>query len=106
MALGGTPVIGEYVNYYIALADGTNVAGEVGTADLGLAETSRRFLLTPVASIRIATTTVNSLHSVFFTFKVPMRFFSFVVYNATSQAFQASTSVHKCTAYPTPTVIQ
>lgn len=99
--LTGTLVIPSQVEFYVAVGDGTNVAGEVGTADAALASSDKRRNLRPLGVLAVDQTTQNvTMTAIFDGVYLPQRYFSLVIWNATGIALTTSTSVHRCVGTP------
>jgi hypothetical protein len=101
VSLNGTNVVGDTVELYLATSDGTNVDGEVGTADAALATAKRNNLLL-MGLLIVDQVTTNTVMTASGSVFVPDRYFSLGLWNATSLPFQTSTSAHKCSLTPMP----
>lgn len=93
-ALTGTNVVGAAIEIYTFCSDGTNVGGEVGTADAAFA-TDKRNNAKPIGLLGVDQVTTNTLMtSDALLVLIPTRYFSIGIWNATTLPFQTSTSVH------------
>jgi len=91
---GGTPVVGETVDLYIAESDGTREDGKVGTADAAVSDLDKLLNLTYIGSVIIETTTADTVHVGSGKFTISQRFYSLVVHNAATDALATDTGEH------------
>lgn len=104
-SLNGASTVGQSIEYYIITSDGTRIDGEVGTADAALTVEKRRNLtLMGIVTVDQTTTNVTMTTSGFV--YVPDRYISLGTWNATSLAFEASTTKHGCNLIPMPPELQ
>lgn len=99
LQLTGTNVVGEVVEFYVALSDGTNAQGALGTSDAALA-TDKRKNLTLIGVLVVDQTTTNTTMVAHGTVDIYTRYFSLGVWNATALALKTDTAVHGCTFTP------
>jgi hypothetical protein len=99
--LTGTNVIGETVEWYLSSSDGTNPDGQIGTADAALV-TGKRNNLIALGVLVVDQVTTNTTMTVSGTVRVPDRYVSLGVWDASSLPFKTDTAVHGCTLTPVP----
>ena len=104
-SLTGTNVVAATVEIYLASSDGTNPDGQIGTADAALATDKRKNLKLAGLAI-VDQTTTNTVMTASGYIWVPSRYISMAVWNATTLAFQTSTSLHQLYLTPVPDEIQ
>lgn len=100
-ALTGTNVVGDTVEVYAFESDGTNVDGQIGTADAALAS-AKRNNAKYLGILQVDQTTSNTLMTVSGTIFLVQRYISIGVWNASSLPFQTSTAVHSVKLTPAP----
>ena len=104
-SLSGTNVVGAAIEYFLATSDGTNIDGQVGTSDAALASDKRNNLKF-LGLLIVDQTTTNTNMTASGTVCTSSRYLSIGVWNATTLAFQTSTSAHKFSLTPIPMEIQ
>lgn len=106
--LAGTNVPNEAIDVYIAVSDGTNQTGQLGTTDAAIpsGSSAKRNNLLQIGSVFVDQTTTATNMTGSGSFEIPSQFFSLVVWNGTTLNFVASTSVHKCNFIPWPYEVQ
>lgn len=104
--LTGTNVVGSTIDLYLALSDGTNVDGSVGTADAALASVNNLLALRFIGSLPVYQTTTNTAMNTSGFYCTAARYMSLVVYNATTLPLKTDTGVHKVSFFPMPMEIQ
>lgn len=103
--LDTTPVVGELINLYVALSDGTLEDGDVGTADAAILEpvlANLHFIGSVV--VQVATATVDFRASGFI--YIPTRYFSIAVFNKTADSLENTANVNTISMTPIPDEIQ
>jgi hypothetical protein len=98
-SLTGTNVVGATIELYAFTSDGTNVDGEVGTADAALT-TDKRNNGKPLGLLIVDQTTTNVIMSASGVVLVTARYFSLGVWNATTLPLTTGTSLHRVTMTP------
>ena len=100
-----TPVLGESVDLYLALSDGTLEDGDVGTADAAvLTPVLRNLVFIGSVVVQVATATVDQRASGIC--RIPSRYFSLVVHNNTADSLENTANVNTITMTPIPPEIQ
>jgi hypothetical protein len=100
-SLSGTNVLLAAAEIWIFTSDGTNADGIVGTADAALATGQRN--AGKLAGLALVTqTTTNTVMTSSGYVWIPSRYVSMGVWNATTLAFQTSTSLHQLYLIPVP----
>jgi len=100
-----TPVVGDSVEWYISTSDGTISDGRLGTTAAALTTDKRKnlkLLGTTVVDQTAASVTMSSSGLV----QIEPRYYSLAAWNATTQSFLTSTTVHGCTMTPMNLEIQ
>src|SRR4030095_866536 len=100
-----TVVVGDVVEWYVSASDGTNSDGTLGTTDAALTTDKRKnlkLLGITVVDQTAASITMTASGLV----QIEPRYFSLGAWNATTQAFLTSTTVHGCTMTPMTLDIQ
>jgi hypothetical protein len=92
-SLTGTNVVGAAIEVYCFTSDGTNVDGEVGTADAAFA-TDKRNNARPCGILAVDQVTTNVVMTASGIVLIPTRYFSMGIWNATTLPFTTSTSGH------------
>lgn len=98
--LTGTNVVGQTIEYYLATSNGTNIDGEVGTADAALASVNVLPALKYLGSVPVVQTTTNTNTTGSGVYCTSARYVSVVVWNASSLPFKTDTAVHKFSLIP------
>ena len=104
-SLTGTNVVGAQVEIYVVRSDGTNVDGALGTTDAALVTGKRNNLLFAGLAIvdQVTTNVVMTARGYVW---VPSRYISMGIWNATTLAFQTSTTLHQLYMIPVPDEVQ
>lgn len=100
-----TVTVGNLVELYLFLSDGTRVDGNVGTADAAFLTDKRRnakLMGFVAADVTTADTDLIASGRVF----IPSRYFSVGAWNALGVALRTNTSVHMIRMTPVPDEIQ
>ena len=104
-SLSGTNVVGATVEVYAATSDGTYMDGVLGTSDAALVTGKRNNLkLAGLGVVDQVTTNVVMTASGYIW--IAQRYISLGIWNATTLAFQTSTSLHQLYLTPIPDEIQ
>jgi len=99
------PVVGETVDLYIALSDGTLEDGDVGTVDAAvLTPVLRNLSYIGSVVVQAATLGVDFRASGICT--IPSRYFSLVVHNNTADSLKNTANVNTITFTPIPPEVQ
>ena len=99
-SLTGTNIVGAAIELYAFCSDGTNVGGEIGTADAALA-TDKRNNCKLIGQLVVDQTTTNIvMTSDSYVVLIPTRYFSIGVWNATTLPLTTSTSAHGVVVTP------
>jgi hypothetical protein len=99
------PVVGEEIDVYLALSDGTNEDGDVGTADANGATTdlpNLKYLTT----LTVQTTTAGNDLNRGGVVRITERYVSPVVHNNTADKLLSTADAHKFSLTPIPPEIQ
>lgn len=104
--LTGTNVVGATIELYLATSDGTNVDGQVGTADAALSSVNKLSNLRFIGSVVVDQTTTNTSMTGSGTYCTMARYFSVVVYNATTLPLKTDTAVNMVSMTPIPMSVQ
>lgn len=104
-SLTGTNVVGAQVEVYVVRSDGTYADGALGTTDAALVTGKRNNLLFAGLAIvdQVTTNTVMTARGYVW---VPSRYISMGIWNATTLAFQTTTSLHQLYMVPVPDEVQ
>jgi hypothetical protein len=101
-----TPVVGETVEVYLATSDGTRPDGEVGTADAALSAANKRKNLMFIGVLIVDVATVDIDFTASGVCRIPTRYVSPVIYNATADNLQATNDTGEFTLTPIPPEVQ
>jgi hypothetical protein len=104
-SLSGTNVLLAAAEIWVFTSDGTNQDGIVGTIDAALA-TGQRNAGKPAGLALVTQTTTNTVMTSSGYVSVLSRYLSIGVWNATTLAFQTSTSAHQLYLIPVPDAAQ
>ena len=99
------PVVGENVNIYLAFSDGTNVDGNVGTADAAGATVALPNLH-QIGSVIVQTTTAGDNLIASGHLQIFARYVSVVIHNNTADALLGTADAHTFKLIPTPPEVQ
>ena len=104
-AFTGTGTVGQTVEVYVSLSDGTSADGGLATTNGTLATDKRRnlkFVGVVVMDSSGSNPTITGWGQAY----IPTRYFSNAVWNATSIPFASSANVSSCTFQPYPVEMQ
>ena len=104
-SLTGTNIVGATVEIYWGESDGTYADGGLGTTDAALATDKRKNLHLAGLAI-VDQTTTNTVMTASGYLWTTSRYITMAVWNATTLAFQTSTSLHQLFLIPVPDEIQ
>lgn len=99
------PVVGEDVRIYLAFSDGTNVDGDVGTADAGGATVDLPNLLR-IGSVVVQTVTAGDNLIASGHVQIFARYVSVVIHNNTADALLGTADAHTFKLIPSPLEVQ
>lgn len=104
-SLTGTNILNAAAEIWVFPSNGTNADGVVGTADAALT-TGQRNAGKPAGLALVTQTATNTVMVSSQYIWVPSRYISLGVWNATTLAFQTSTSLHQLYLVPVPDAAQ
>lgn len=101
------PVVGEQVQLYLATSDGTEEDGQVGTADAALDSSNTLTNLHYIGALTVTSTDADHDMTVSGVCRIPTRYVSAVVYNATADALRNDAGPYcEFTLTPIPPEVQ
>lgn len=99
------PVVGEIINIYLAYMQGTNIDGDVGSADAaGVVVALPQ--LDHIGSVTVQTTTASNPLITSGEITIKHRYVSVVIHNVTADALLGAADAHTFTLTPVPDQVQ